>query len=69
MSIGHFSLDWQTLSRKDLIAAGWMEIFDASTERLFWKFPGMPEEYGFEGAKYTQGVIDRQLKQSQEVFR
>jgi hypothetical protein len=60
MTIGQFSIDWQKLTRDDLIAAGWIEIFDVKTDRLLWKLPDMPEEYGFEGAKYTQGILNRQ---------
>ncbi len=65
MTIGSFSLDWQKLTIKDLIAAGWMETLDAKTEKLFWTLEGMPGEFGLEGAKFAQGVIDRQDKLSQ----
>jgi hypothetical protein len=59
MSTVLFTSDWQEQTRGDLIAAGWEEIFDALTQRVVWKLPGMPGEYGFEGAKYCQGVLNR----------
>ena len=54
-----FSMDYQKLTRNDLIAAGWIEIYDATTQRISWKHPSVPREYGFEGAKYTQSILQR----------
>jgi hypothetical protein len=54
------SLEWQKLTRNDLVSAGWFEIIDAATHRSTWKHPNVLDEYSFEGAKYTQGVLQRQ---------
>ena len=54
-----FSMEWQKLTRNDLVTAGWFEIIDAITQRSSWKHPGVLKEYSFEGAKYTQGVLQR----------
>ncbi len=54
-----FSMEWQNLTRNDLIAAGWFEIIESTTQRSSWRHPNVLKEYGFEGAKYTQGVIQR----------
>jgi hypothetical protein len=53
------SMEWQQLTRSDLVSAGWFEIIDAETQRSTWKHPSVLDEYGFEGAKYTQGVLQR----------
>jgi hypothetical protein len=54
-----FSMEWQELTRTDLVSAGWFEIIDSDTQRSTWKHPRVLDEYGFEGAKYTQGVLQR----------
>ena len=54
-----FSMEWQKLTRNDLVSAGWFEIIDATTQRSSWKHPGVLDECSFEGAKYTQGILQR----------
>jgi hypothetical protein len=60
VTFDQFSMEWQKLNRKDLFEAGWEEVSDSKTGRTWWRHSDIPEEYSFEGAKYTQGVIDRQ---------
>jgi hypothetical protein len=59
MTNSPLSMDYQKLTRKDLITAEWVEIIDATTGRSWWKHPSVPGEYGFEGAKYYQSVLQR----------
>lgn len=59
MTNNPLSMDWQNLTRNELIDAGWAQIYDIASERSLWKHPNVPGDYGLNGAKYTQSRLQR----------